>query len=165
MELYDDAVLTPSGAPGFFTRFRYRGNPPGVVCVPRLPDGRYVLIEAYRYAFDTLSLEFPRGTAEPGEAAPVAAQRELLEETNLTAAATSSLGFLRPDTSIVETEAEIFLLDVPSTDRIAVDQETEGIAAYQLLSFQQLAAAIRDHTIRDGFTLGAFSLLAASTLA
>ncbi len=162
IELYDDRVLTPSGAPGTFTRFRYHGNPPGVVCVPQLPDGRFLLIEAYRYAFDTVSLEFPRGTAELGETALEAAQRELREETNLVAASSVSLGFLRPDTSIVETEVEIFLLQVASVEHVAVDQDTEGIAAYQLLAFDELTHAIRTHVIRDGFSLGAFGLLVAS---
>ncbi len=165
IELYDDAVLTPAGAPGTFTRFRYRGNPPGAVAVPRLPDGRFLLLEAYRYAFDALSLEFPRGTAEIGETAAEAAMRELQEETNLVAISAASLGHLRPDTSIVETEVEIFLLQVASLDTIRVDQETEGIAAYRLLTRSDLATAIRDQTIRDGFTLGAFALLTAAQLA
>ena len=75
-----------------------------------------------------------------------------------------SLGYLRPDTSIVETEVEVFLLEVASIDAVRVDEETEGIAAYRMLTRAELAAAIRDHTIRDGFTLGAFALLSASEI-
>jgi ADP-ribose pyrophosphatase len=158
IELYDDDVLTPAGAPGTYTRLRYRSNPPGVITVPRLPDGRLLLIELYRYPFDELSLEFPRGTANPGEPAAAAAERELGEETGLTPTRSTPLGYARPDTGIVETQAEVFLLELPSLARIALDTETEAIAASRLFSVPQLLAASHNGSLRDGFSLAALTL-------
>lgn len=161
IELYDDEVATPSGEPGTYTRLRYRGNPPGVVIIPRLPDGRVLLLQLSRYAFNSLSLEFPRGTANPDESAETAAARELHEETGLTATSLETLGVLRPDTAIVETEAHIVLAAVASLDHLVLDHEEEAISHHKLFSTGELTTAIRAGEVRDGFTLGAFAYMLA----
>ncbi len=164
VELYDDDVLTPSGEPGTYTRFRYRENPPGAVIVPQLPDGRFLLLRIFRYAFDTVSLEVPRGAGEPGESAENVGKRELLEETGLTASSITRLGFLRPDTSVVETEAHVLLAKIPSLETLLLDREQEGIASYELLTSSMFGDLILSGEIRDGYTLGAYALLAAHRL-
>lgn len=164
VELYDDDVLTPRGTPGTFTRLRYRENPPGAVVVPRLPDGRFLLLRVFRYAFDTISLELPRGTGEPGESAENAGRRELLEETGLAASTVTHLGFLRPDTSIVETEVHVLLAVIPSLAGLALDREEEGVASYEVVPASMFSDLVRSAEIRDGFTLGAYGLLAAHGL-
>ena len=164
IELYDDEVLTPRGEPGTFTRFRYRENPPGAVIVPQLPDGRFLLLRIFRYAFDTVSLELPRGTGETDESAEDAGKRELLEETGLAASSVTHLGLLRPDTSIVETEVHVLLAAIASIETLSLDREEEGVASYALLTAQLFRECIISGEIRDGFTLGAYGLLAAHQL-
>lgn len=159
-ELYDDDVVRPDGKAGTYIRLRYCGNPPGVVIVPRLPDGRFLLLHVARYAIGESSLEFPRGSAEPGESAEAAARRELQEETAFTAVEIRHLGFCRPDTAIVETEAEILLAETAPLEAPILDAK-EGITGYKLMTRDALRAAIRDGAIRDGFSLGAFAFMCA----
>ncbi|MDD5085875.1 MAG: NUDIX hydrolase [Candidatus Omnitrophica bacterium] len=52
-----------------------------VVVVPRLPDGRLILIRQFRHATDGLLWEFPAGRVDKGERPAAAAVRELEEET------------------------------------------------------------------------------------
>ena len=51
-----------------------------VVVLPRLEDGRLVLVRQYRYAARRYLWELVAGGIEPGETAREAARRELLEE-------------------------------------------------------------------------------------
>jgi len=168
IQLFNDDVLTPSGRPGKYVRLRYQGNPPGIVVIPRLGANRFLLLNVFRYAMDELSIEFPRGTAEVDENAKQAAKREFKEETSLdlSSSAFTSLGFLRPDTAIIETEVEIFLVDVAEDvlSSIKLDEEIDGIYSYILLSREDIFTKIRTGEIRDGFTIGAVGVLAANQL-
>ncbi|HEY3704268.1 MAG TPA: NUDIX hydrolase [Terracidiphilus sp.] len=163
IELFDDEVIRPDGTPGTYVRLRYRGNPPGVVILPRFADGRYVLLAVNRYAAGEESLEFPRGSASTDESAEQGARRELEEETRLVASSSRLLGYLRPDTAIVETEVRVFLMEIPEEQiaSIELDEAGEAISSYQLLALGEIWAKIRAGTIRDGFTIGALGLLAA----
>lgn len=60
--------------------------------IPFLDDGRVLVIEQYKHGPRREILSFPAGHVDPGEAAEVAAHRELMEETGLEAGALISLG-------------------------------------------------------------------------
>jgi ADP-ribose pyrophosphatase len=163
IELFDDDVTMPDGSRGTYVRLRYRGNPPGVVIVTRLPGERYLLLTVNRYAAGEDSLEFPRGSTDAGESAEQGARRELEEETRLVASSCSLLGYLRPDTAIVETEVQVFLMEISEEQiaSIALDEAGEAISSYQVLTLGEIWAKVRAGTIRCGFTLGSLGLLAA----
>src|SRR5690606_29613087 len=61
-------------------------HPGAVVLLPRLDDGRIVLIENHRRTVGQTLLELPAGTIDPGEAPEQTAARELTEETGFRAA-------------------------------------------------------------------------------
>jgi ADP-ribose pyrophosphatase len=71
-------VQLPTGAKALREVVRHPG---AVVVVPRLPDGRFVLVRQFRFAVGESLYEFPAGTLEPGEAPAACAARELVEET------------------------------------------------------------------------------------
>ncbi len=60
-------------------------HPGAVVLLPRLDDGRIVLIENHRRTVGETLLELPAGTIDPGEAPEQTAARELTEETGFRA--------------------------------------------------------------------------------
>jgi 8-oxo-dGTP pyrophosphatase MutT (NUDIX family) len=72
LELPDGTVLAE-----YFVR-ESRGY---VMIFPFTTDGRVVLVRQYRYGSDSVTLEFPAGTLDDGEAPEACARRELLEET------------------------------------------------------------------------------------
>ena len=67
-----------------------------VVIIPRLNDGRLLLVHQYRHAVGQYLLEFPAGTMETGEAPLACAQRELVEEVGHRAVRWRELGTLYP---------------------------------------------------------------------
>jgi ADP-ribose pyrophosphatase len=77
-----DTVTLPDG--GTATR-EYVKHPGAVAVVPLLDDGRIVLERQYRHPLGEVMIEVPAGKLDPGEAAQVCAQRELLEETGYVA--------------------------------------------------------------------------------
>lgn len=84
IHLTRDTVRLPSGK----TSTREVAWHRGAVCViPITNAGEAVLVEQFRYPFDTVLLEIPAGKLEPGETDRLAAaRRELSEETGFTAA-------------------------------------------------------------------------------
>ncbi len=82
-----------------------------VVC-PRLPDGRFVLVEQFRPAIDRRLLEFPAGEIDRGETPAVAIERELLEETGYRATRLVPLGSYFTDTGRQNNRAHLFYGDI-----------------------------------------------------
>ncbi len=73
-----DRVAEPSGVTAEREVVCHGGS---VVVLPRLEDGRLLLVRQYRYAARRYLWELVAGGIEPGETAREAARRELLEET------------------------------------------------------------------------------------
>ncbi len=67
-------------------------HPGGAVIAAIDADGNVCLIRQYRYAIDQWIWELPAGLLEPGEEPVVSAERELMEETGLSASRWQSLG-------------------------------------------------------------------------
>ena len=165
IQLYDDDVRRPDGAMGKYIRLSYHGNPRGVVIVPRLPDGRLLLLRIRRYAVQDESLEFPRGGGRPGELLEAAAERELKTETGLTSLKWSLMGYHRPDTAIVMTEVGVLLADLDSgAEHNLKPNPREAISAGIFGQVSEVWDWVRKGDIRDGFTLGALALLRANDL-
>jgi ADP-ribose pyrophosphatase len=59
-------------------------------------DGRFLMIEQYRFIVDQTAWSIPAGGAEPGEDIEAAALRELVEETGYRAAQITRLGTYHP---------------------------------------------------------------------
>jgi ADP-ribose pyrophosphatase len=72
-------------------------------------DGRVPLVRQFRPAIDRVSLEFPGGILEKGEAPDRCALRELVEEVGFTAPDIVSLGTFFPDTGRLGNRTWAFL--------------------------------------------------------
>lgn len=133
---------------------------PGAVIVPRLSDGRIVLLHHYRGACDQVLLELPRGGSHPGEIAADTALREVEEETGRhpDRRTLKRLGAVLGDSAIIARPVEVFEVEV-SDDIGNPDGEAE---AFTIVSLADLSDLVRAGQVIDGFTLGAYALLRAA---
>ena len=88
-----DDITLPNGAPA--TREVVEHN--GGVCVLALTDqDEVLLVQQYRYPYQTVLTEIPAGKISPGEDPLECGKRELQEETGAVAAHYQSLGVMYP---------------------------------------------------------------------
>lgn len=152
-----DRVLEPGGVRALREIVVHPGS---VVLLPRLDDGRIVLVRQFRYAARAKLWELVAGGLEPGETILGAARRELLEETGFRARALRhvlsfypSPGFLTERMHLVEARGL-----TPSPARPEADERIE-VGRFTRGELERMLAGGRIH---DGKTLiGALWLLRA----
>ncbi|MBL7782273.1 MAG: NUDIX hydrolase [Saprospiraceae bacterium] len=76
-------VTNPSGGPGIYGVVHFKNVAVGIVPLDR--EGYTWLVGQYRYTLEQYSWEIPEGGAPQGTSTLASAQRELLEETGITA--------------------------------------------------------------------------------
>jgi 8-oxo-dGTP pyrophosphatase MutT (NUDIX family) len=132
----------------------------GVVIVPTYANGDFQMVKLHRAPVFGVSLEFPRGGVEPGERAEDAAKRELLEETGFLSATSSLryLGQIGGDTATINSLCDVFSVQI-DCDAPAAPFDDVEIDTPIRIPAENLARAIRAGYVRDGYTLGALTLV------
>lgn len=101
---------------------------PFVLVVARLQD-QLLLVRQYRPATEQFYLALPAGYIEEGEQPETAAQRELLEETGLTAVSATWIGELHPLPGYLNSPAHVVLCEVVDIDTLEFDRaEIDDVA-------------------------------------
>lgn len=106
VELYEDDVIKPDGAPGKYATAHLQ---PGVTVLALDADGFVHLVRDFRYALGRESVEVVGGAIDEGECPEESARRELKEELGIEAEEWIDLGVYDPVTSIVRSESRMFL--------------------------------------------------------
>jgi 8-oxo-dGTP pyrophosphatase MutT (NUDIX family) len=83
------------------------------------------------------------------------ARRELRDEIGVEAVRLHELGTIYPDTGMTAAAVRLFLAEV-TDEPWAADRE-EGITEIREVSPEELAGLIRDESIKDGFTITAYT--------
>lgn len=89
LRVREDAITTHGGKD---IRYVYVDHPGYALVVPRIDDGRYMLLRHYRPPVRGFVYEFPSGRIDPGEDPTQAAARELLEESGMWARSLKAIG-------------------------------------------------------------------------
>lgn len=109
ISLREDQVLQPDGRPGIYGVVSFKNRAIGVV--PVTAEGDTFLVGQFRYTLDQYSWEIPEGGGPLDESLLASAQRELKEETGITAARWTYLGELHLSNSVTDEIGCVFLAE------------------------------------------------------
>jgi 8-oxo-dGTP pyrophosphatase MutT (NUDIX family) len=154
--VHHDEVTRPDGQPGIYGVVHYKNRAIGIVA--RDAEGRVVLVGQHRYPLDVYSWEIPEGGGPLNEDPLLAAQRELREETGLTARRWSVLGNADLSNSVSDEQATYYLAE----DLSQGQAEPEGTEEL-VLRWVDFAEALR--MVEAGEITDALSVLALLRLA
>lgn len=155
MKIRKDEVELPDGTvlPDYYV---YEEGDVAFV-VPRLKDGRFVLVRQYKHAAQDIMIEFPAGYIDEGEKPDEAAGRELKEETGLATPKLEFLGKSILNPSKVENTIHIYLAEGSEEmyDRLQEQDHTENIELVYA-TFEELHAMIKSGKVHAAGTVVAF---------
>lgn len=145
-------IQTASGR--YFERELIR-HPGAVIIVPRLRDGRLILIRQLRVATGGPIWEFPAGTLEKGESLWRCADRELQEETGWKAGKLIRVLDYFPTPGISNEKMYLFIADhLKKVKGINPDPDEE--LETHIFSLREVERMIRQGKIIDGKTILGF---------
>ncbi len=119
-------VINPAGNPGIYGKVHYKNTAISIMAVDS--EGYTYLVGQYRYTLNAYSWEVPEGgcSIESGESILEAAQRELLEETGLTATQWTEIGEVYLSNSVSDERAVMYLAQNLSQHQ-SCPEETEQL--------------------------------------
>lgn len=134
------------------TRLREVVEHPGGVCILAINKNNEVMVvEQYRYGIEQFLLELPAGKKEPNDDPLITAQRELLEETGITASNWEYFGVFYPSPAYL---SEVIHLYVATELQFSTPNLDDGeyLDAY-FLPLETLKQKIMSNEITDGKTI------------
>jgi len=149
LTVWHDEVTRPDGKPGIYGVVHFANSAVGVVAIDE--HDRVALVGQHRYAFDTYHWEIPEGGSPLDEDSLVGAQRELLEETGLTARTWREIGRWELSNSITDEAAVAYLATDLVQGQAQPDDEEE--LAFRWLPFDEVMALIGRGEITDALTV------------
>ncbi len=138
-------------------------HPGSVVVVPRLPDGRVVMVRQYRYAARQWLWELVAGGLEPGETPRQAARRELQEEAGYRARFCKLLLHFYPSPGVLS--ERMFVVEASGLTPAPTNPDPDERIEVGIFTPAQIRKMLRQKRLQDSKTLvGLLWLLKADTL-
>ena len=145
-------VINPGGGKGIYGKVHFKNKAIGVV--PLDAEGNTWLVGQYRYTLNEYCWEIPEGGGPLKEDPLAAAQRELKEETGLTANKWEMIMRLHTSNSVTDEEGFIYL----ATDLTPGQRELEESESDLLLKkvpFKEALRMVMDQEITDLMSVAA----------
>ena len=154
--VWHDEVTRPDGNPGIYGVVHFANVAVGVVAID--DADRIVLVGQHRYTLDQGSWEIPEGGV-PGDESPlVGAERELREETGLTATTWTELCRIDLSNSVTD-ESAILFVATGLTQGESAPEPTESLEV-RWVPFDEALAMTRDGRITDAMSVVAIQRVA-----
>jgi 8-oxo-dGTP pyrophosphatase MutT (NUDIX family) len=157
LNIHHENVITPAGTEGIYGVVHFKNR--AIAIVPLDDENHTWLVKQFRYTLNEYSWEVPMGGAPLDEDPLSGAQRELKEETGLSAASWQQLMKLHTSNSVTDEEAFVFL----ARNLTQGEQELEPTEDIELmrLPLEQALAMINRGEITDALSVAALLYIAA----
>lgn len=143
-------IINPGGGRGIYGKVHFKNKAIGII--PLDEEGNTWIVGQYRYTLDEYSWEIPEGGGPMHEDPLVAAQRELKEETGLTAANWEMIMRFHTSNSVTDEEGLIYLAtDLTSGEREL--EESESDLVLKKLPFEEVLRMVMDQEITDSMSV------------
>lgn len=142
-------VINPKGGAGIYGQVHFKNKAIGIV--PLDENLNTWLIGQYRYTLEEYSWEIPMGGGLEEEDALLSAQRELREETGLSAQKWTNILRIHTSNSVTDEEGFVFLAEVLTYGETEFD-ETEDLKI-QKLPILQAVEKVMSGEITDGISI------------
>jgi 8-oxo-dGTP pyrophosphatase MutT (NUDIX family) len=154
IRLIHHEVIRPDGAPGIYGVVHFRHRAVGIL--PIDAAGHTWLVGQYRFPLADYSWEIPEGGCPEGEEPLAAAQRELREETGLSAATWQTLGEAHLSNSVSDERAILYL--ATGLSRHAPAPEGTEVLTIRHLPFDEALQMVLTGRITDAMSVMAILL-------
>jgi 8-oxo-dGDP phosphatase len=161
LTVWHDEVTRPDGTPGIYGVVHFANVAVGVIALDA--EDRMVLVGQHRYTFDAVSWEIPEGGVPMDEAPLDGAQRELREETGVTAGTWHELGRMDLSNSVTDERAFLFL----ATDLTLGEAEPDPTEHLEVrwVPFDEALAMVLDGRLTDAISVAAIQRVALARMA
>ncbi|MBD2724142.1 NUDIX domain-containing protein [Hymenobacter armeniacus] len=145
----EDQVLNPSGGRGIYGVVSMKNKALGIIPVDA--EGNTWLVGQYRYALNEYCWEIPMGGGPVELDILESAQRELKEETGLTAARWTRIARIHTSNSVTDEEGFVFLAEELTAGEVE-PEETEDLRLWKLPLAEAVRLCMNDR-ITDGMSV------------
>lgn len=151
INLTEYQVLNPLGGKGIYGKVHFKNLAIGIL--PIFDNGDTILVGQYRFPLNAYSWEIPEGGGKLGIDPIVSAQRELVEETGLTAKSWNKLLEMHLSNSVSDELAIIYVAE-DLEQGIAMPEDTEQLVLKRLPLKQAIEMAMNGE-ITDSMSVAA----------
>lgn len=145
----EDHVLRPDGEPGIYGVVEFQNYALGIV--PVTDAGETILVGQWRYPLDLYSWEIPEGGGALARPPLESAQRELAEETGITAQTWTDLGPFHLSNSVTNEVGRVFLAQNLTFG--LSHPEGDEVLAVRRLPLREAYEMTMDGRITDGVSI------------
>lgn len=151
IDLTEYQVLNPNGGKGIYGKVHFKNLAIGVL--PIFDNGDTILVGQYRFPLNAYSWEIPEGGGKIGVDPIVSAQRELVEETGLSATSWVKLLEMHLSNSVSDELAIIYIAE-GLEQGLAMPEDTEQLVLKRLPLVKAIEMAMNGE-ITDSMSVAA----------
>ena len=149
IELTEYDVITPGGSSGIYGKVHFKNYAVGII--PLTENHQTVLVGQYRFTLDTYSWEIPMGGGPFGIDVLLSAQKELKEETGITAKKWTKIMELHTSNSVTDELGMVYVAEELSYGE-SETEDTEDIET-KTLPFSEVVEMVMNGEITDAISV------------